>query len=374
MSEEDKSQKTEEPTEKKLSDERKKGNVPNSKEVGVFMGVFSLMVFTVFLLPGMSAGLMETLGILMKNPAGFTIGEDVEGIRDLGNATKSLIYGLGLILLPLGAILIAGAILAAFLQGEVVVSQDRIKPKWSNISPVSGFKRIYSVSGLVEFIKSIVKVSIVLIISYFVLYDALNEIVSAYNILPQSIPQFIREKTALLLIYVMSLLSAVAIFDMIWKRMEHRKKLRMSMREIKDEHKQTEGDPHIKAKLAEIRRKRSRQNMMKSVPTATVIITNPTHYAIALKYEMGSAQPAPVCVAKGLDLVALKIREIAKENNVPIIESPPLARTLHATTEIDDVIPYEHWKAVAEIISFIMSINSGNKKAKPPEGSKLSDS
>ena len=374
MSEEDKSQKTEEPTDKKLADERKKGNVPSSKEVGVFMGVFSLMIFTVFLLPTMGGNLMDSLGTLIMNPAGFSVGEDISGLRDVGNAVKSTFIGLGIALIPLFAILIAGAILSAFVQGEVVVALQRIKPKWSNISPLSGFKRIYSVSGFVEFLKSIVKVIIVLVISYYVISDALEEIVPVYGLLPQLIPDFIREKVSLLLIYVMSLLSAVALFDVIWKRVEHRKKLRMSMREIKDEHKQTEGDPHIKAKLAEIRRKRSRQNMMRNVSTASVILTNPTHYAVALKYDVGSGQMAPICVAKGLDLVALKIREIAKENEVPIVESPPLARALHASSEIDDIIPYEHWKAVAEIISFLMSVKTGNKGGKLPEGSRLSDS
>ena len=373
MSEEDKSQKTEEPTDKKLADERKKGNVPNSKEVGVFMGVFSLMIFTVFLLPSMGGNLVDALGILITNPAAFSIGQDYAGISDIGNAVKSTFISLGITLIPLAFILIGGAILAALVQGEIVVALDRIKPKWSNISPLSGFKRIYSVSGFVEFLKSLVKVSIVLIISYYVVSEALSQIIPAYNVMPQSIPNFIRENVALLLIYVMSLLSAVAIFDVIWKRMEHRKKLRMSMREIKDEHKQTEGDPHIKAKLAEIRRRRSKQNMMRNVPTATVILTNPTHYAVALKYEVGSGQPAPVCVAKGLDLVALKIREIAKENEVPIIESPPLARALHASADVDDVIPYEHWKAVAEIISFLMSLEKGEKGLRLPEGSKLAD-
>lgn len=372
MSEEDKSQKTEEPTEKKLADERKKGNVPNSKEVGTFMSVFGLMIIVVFILPSAGGQMMEAFGGLLKNPSSYMIGTHEAGLVDIGVAIWGTIWKIGVFIIPIFVLLILFSIAAAFLQGEVIIALDRIKPKKQNISPVSGFKRIYSLSGLIEFLKSITKVLIVGAIAYFIIKDTLKIIIPAYEIVPSAIPEIIRKKVGLILIYVMSLLSAVAIFDIIWKRMEHRKKLRMSMKEIKDELKQTEGDPHMKAKLAQIRRQKSRSSMIQSVPTASVIITNPTHYSIALEYDSDSDEhAAPVCIAKGVDNMAIKIREVAGEHDIPIVESPPLARSLYSNADIDSVIPYEHWKAVAEIISYIMALNSGAKNITPPEGAKL---
>jgi flagellar biosynthetic protein FlhB len=372
MSEEDKSQKTEEPTEKKLADERKKGNVPNSKEVGTFMSVFGLMIIVVFVLPTAGGQMVDAFGGLLKNPAGFVIGEDEAGLQDIGVAAWGTVWKIAKFIFPIFIFLIFISILAAFLQGEVIFALERIKPKKSNISPISGLKKIYSISGLVEFAKSIVKVTIVGVIAYFVIRDALTEIIPTYSLVPSSIPNFIREKVGLILIYVMSLLAAVAVFDMIWKRMEHRKKLRMSMKEIKDEMKQTEGDPHMKAKLAQIRKEKSRSSMMRDIPTASVIITNPTHFSVALRYDSESEEyAAPICIGKGVDNIAFKIREIASDNNIPIVESPPLARALYSNAQLDEVIPYEHWKAVAEIISYIMAIDSGQKNIKTPEGVKI---
>ena len=155
------------------------------------------------------------------------------------------------------------------------------------------------------------------------------------------------------------MLTVIAGLDYMWQRHTWHKKLKMTLKEVRDEHKMQEGDPHIKAKIAAIRRDKSQQRMMSNIPDATVIVTNPTHYAIALKYEEG--MPAPICLAKGQDLVALKIREIGKENDVPIVENKPLARALYATTEIDDEIPVEHFKAVAEVIGYVLRLR-GKKR------------
>ena len=373
MSEEDKSQKTEEPTEKKLADARKKGDVPISKEVGIMTSIVALTLICFYILPNIAGQIMFDLGYFLSNPSAFFISSGETGVHDLGEIiidfVWSLFFSLGIIFLAL----IIGGIMSIVLQGQFVVALERLKPKLSNISPLSGFKRIYSVSAFIEFVKSIIKVFIVGYMGYVTVKSVISSIPYTYDIEANSIPLIIVDNVTKLLLLISIFVVVIVIFDLIWKRYEWRKKLRMSFRELKEEFKQSEGDPHLKAKLAEKRRQVSRNRMMQSVPTASVIITNPTHYAVALKYESG-VDDAPVCVAKGLDEIALKIREIGKDSKVPIMESPPLARALHAQTNIDETIPFEHWEAVAEIISYVMSLDKhGNTKRKAPSGARLSD-
>ena len=369
MSEEDKSQKTEEPTEKKLKDERKKGNVPQSKEVGTFTAVFGLMIISAFMLPNTSAGLVDSMTWVFDSAHLYRFGEERAGIHDAGIATMSVLRKVGLAVLPIFMVFIVMALVGTLIQGEVVVALKRLQPKWSNISPVSGAKRIYGVGGLVEFMKALIKVFVVGTISYFVVMAAMEEILLTYSIIPIALATFIMKKATLLFAIVMSFLLVLSIADVFWKRYEWKNKLKMSMKEIKDEFKNTEGDPHIKAKLKEIRMTKGRQRMMQSVPNASVVIANPTHYSVALQYVSGETE-APVCVAKGTDRLALKIREVAKENDVPVLVNVPLARALHAVSEVDKVIPYDHWKAVADIIAYVNQLAEG-QNVKPPEGSEL---
>ncbi len=207
------------------------------------------------------------------------------------------------------------------------------------------------------------------VIAGWVVLNAVGQIWQTQGLVPEMVTDFIRAEAARMLLITLALVSVIAVADILWKRFDHRRKQRMSMNEIKDEVKETEGDPLIRSKRMNIRRERARQRLAQAVPRATVVLTNPTHFAVALKYENG-VDMAPVCVAKGADLLAARIRELAKENEIPMVENRPLARALHDVAELDRPIPVEHWEAVAAIIGYIMDLER-NIRRNPPEGSSL---
>ncbi|MCA0942221.1 flagellar biosynthesis protein FlhB [Salipiger pacificus] len=366
---EDKDNKTEEPTERKLRKAREKGDVPSSKEVGNVTAVLSLFAITAFVMPGVSAPFAGVLRGVFETAGQVSIGEDVQGMRDIGGVSWGLLRGVGLLLAPLLALMVLGAVAGALLQGDIVVAAERIRPKLSKISPMSGFKKIYSLAAMVEFGKSMLKVLVVGGIGLWITYHGVRELWQVQGLLPEMVTDFARRAASRMLMVVLSILVVIAVADVLWKRFEHRRKQRMSLQEIKDEHKDTEGDPQIRGKRMQLRRERARQRMAQAVPRATVVLTNPTHFAVALKYESG-VDMAPVCVAKGADLLAARIRELARESDVPIIENKPLARALHDVAEIDKQIPIEHWEAVAAIIGYVMDMQR-NIRRPLPEGSSL---
>lgn len=229
---------------------------------------------------------------------------------------------------------------------------DKLKPQWERVSPMAGFKRIFGPDGLFQFGKTFLKLIAVGVICWFVLKPHTREFENLVAMSPASILPFSRDLAIALMSAAIIFLGFTAGADFIWQKMRFAKRMRMTKEEVKEDYKQSEGDPHVKAKLKQIRAQRSRKRMMQAVPTATVIVTNPTHYSVALRYEKDD--PAPVCVAKGVDVLALKIREVAREHSVPIVENVPLARALYATVEIDDVIPREHFEAAAKVIGFVM--------------------
>ena len=236
-----------------------------------------------------------------------------------------------------------------------------IKPSLSKISLVQGFKRLFSMRSLVEFGKGIAKISIVAIASVIILYPFYQGIEHIITIPVTAVLDEMRDLVIRLMIGVLIIMFIVAMVDLVYQRNEHIKKMRMTKQEVKDEYKQTEGDPHVKSRLRQLRSEKARQRMMQSVPFADVVITNPTHYSIALKYETGEME-APVCIAKGIDDVALRIREVAKENDIVLYENKPLARALYDTVDIDEMIPAEHFKAVAEVISYVFKLKGKLKK------------
>lgn len=371
MSDTDESSKTEEPTEAKLRKAREKGDVPASREAGNFMSVFSLLVITVYLLPQVLPELAGVLRGLIQMAGQIDIGEDTQGLADLAGATGQLTRGIAKALAPVVLVMLLAAVFGVLIQGETVVALKRIEPKLSKISPFEGFKRLFSVDAFVEFLKNVTKVLVVGGITFVITREALTSIWQTPDAVPEAFLPYVRTAVMKLLIGTTVFLAFVAVADILWKRAQWMKKQRMSMKELRDEHKDSEGDPHIKAKRSEIRRKRARQRIAVSVPTATLVLTNPTHYAVALKYVPGVDQ-APVCVAKGTGVMAAQIRRIARENDVAIVENRPLARALHALVEVDSQIPVEHWNAVAEIIGYIMDLRR-NIRRKPPAGSQLRD-
>jgi flagellar biosynthetic protein FlhB len=236
-------------------------------------------------------------------------------------------------------------------QGRLIWTSEPLTPKFSKISPLAGFKRIFGKEAWVQFTKGLLKITIVGALCVYVLWSEHDRLESMARVDTLIMLPVMQAMAIKLLIGVLALFSVVAGVDYIYQRMTWLKRNRMTIKEMKEEFKESEGSPEIKAKVRQIRVARARKRMMANVPTATVVITNPTHFAIALKYESG--MQAPVCIAKGVDSLALRIRKLAEDNSVAIVENPPLARALHASAEVDEEIPIEHYKAVAEVIGYV---------------------
>jgi flagellar biosynthetic protein FlhB len=353
MAEHDQESKTEEPTEKKVRDSLEQGKIPVSREASVFATMAALMVIQAFLIGQGVQRLTPTLRNLLDDPEGYPIGTAAD-------ATNLLtVVGLEALrfLVPLVVILVVFSLASSLLQNVPRLVLDRIKPELSRISPVQGWSRMFGMKGFVEFGKSVFKLTAVGVVVVFVLRSSEARAFEAMYTDPVALPEMI-------LTIAMRIVSAICIativlvaIDLAWARFSWRRELRMTKQEIKDEHKQSEGDPHIKGKIRQLRHQRMRKRMMAAVPKASVIITNPTHYAVALSYERGMT--APICVAKGVDAIALKIREIAGVHDIPIVENVPLARALYAVVKIDEEIPVEHYHAVAEIIGYVMGLKRG---------------
>lgn len=346
----DDSQKTEEPTQKRIEEARKKGQVAISREINNWMMLLAATILIAAISPSMMFKLQMHLRAYIEHahdmpqaPGGFSI--------VLGD---SFWVVLGILTLPF-LVLMAAAFLGPFLQVGPLFAPEIVKPDISKISPLQGFKRLFSLKAIMEFVKGILKIAMVGAIGTILLYPFYGG-VEHFVGLP--LPQLLAETKTLvirLMIGVLVVLAVIAVIDTLFQRTQHMKKMRMTKQELKDEYKQTEGDPHVKAKLRQLRAERARERMMQNVPQADVVITNPTHFSIALKYKPDEMD-APVCVAKGVDAVALRIRELAKEHDIVIYENPPLARVLYDTIDIDEAVPEEHYKAVAEVISYVFKL------------------
>ena len=371
MSEQDKSQQTEEPTEKKLRDARRKGDVPMSRETGTAMVVFALLMIVTFLLPGAARNISGAMHTLIEQSGQIGVGTDGAGLAELGGVMTALARDLAVATAPIFGLMIAAALVGVLIQGETVVSLERIKPKPSKLNPAKGLARLFSADALVEFAKNMAKVLAIGAISYWVIRDVAIGLAQTQGFVPEALGQTVMTAVRRILIATTALLVPIALADILWKRFQWKKKQMMSLKEVRDETKDSEGDPQIRARRAELRRARARQRMAQAVPTATVVLTNPTHYAVALRYQ-SERDTAPICVAKGTDLMAARIRELAREAEVPIIENRPLARALHAVVEVDDAVPVEHWQAVAEIVGFVMGLRR-DRRLTPPKGSSLRD-
>jgi len=347
----DDTEKTEDPSQKKIDDAYKKGQVPKSQEVNTWFILLAATVTIGLLSSHMTGSLLVPFSNLLGQVHNFPID---------GGQVRILFARMGGVMLvalwmPLGLLIIA-AITSNLVQHRMVFSVETIKPKFSKISPLAGFKRLFSTTSLVNFAKGIVKLAIVGEVMYVIVsadQDALPLLVRTE---PSALLPAIRFSIVKMLGGAMAVITVIAVFDYAYQRYTWFKKLKMSFKEIKDEHKQMEGDPAVRAKLRQVRIDRGRRRMMSNVPGASVVVTNPTHFAVALKYEPG--MNAPMCVAKGSDAVALKIREVAADNDIPVIENPPLARALHAGVEIDQEIPPEHYKAVAQLIGVVMQLRN----------------
>lgn len=366
---EDKSSQTQEPTEKKIKDARKKGDVPSSRETGNMMVVVSLVIIVLFILPWQTPALVGALAEMVDMAGRIPVDSGQPGVVKMGQILRTFITELSVSLVPMFGVMVGGAIFGILIRGETVVATERIRPKMSKISPIQGLKKMFAADALVEFTKNLIKVFAVGALAVWVTNTAVRSIWQAPGFLPEDLPSYMANTSGRLLAATAAFLAPVAVVDILWRRFDWRRKQMMSMKEVRDEIKDSEGSPEIKGKRAALRRQRSKQRLATAVPTASVILTNPTHLAIALKYDPDGEAP-PICVAKGADHMARHIRRIAFENDVPIIENKPLARGLYDTIEVDQVVPMEHWQVVAEIIGFVIDLQN-NHQRDIPAGSTL---
>jgi flagellar biosynthetic protein FlhB len=360
--------KTEEPTERKLKKAKESGDVPISKEIGHMMIYGALMVFIGLYLPAHISKAAAGLGGIFDLAGIAEINGNREVLLEAGQAVSDSVFQAAKVGITALGILMVAAMLAGALQGPFVVSKKRIEPKLDKLSPMKGLKRLFGTNNLVEFCKSLVKLVALCILGGWVVYRVTQSLIAGTVVLPEKMPAMISHNAALMLGLILIFMVPVAMFDIIYKRLSHRKKQRMSHQDLKDENKDTNGDPQIKAKRQQIQYRRAKQRIQKSVPTATLVVTNPTHFAVALRYERGQ-DVAPVCVAKGTDLMAAQIRHLAYSNEIPVIESRLLARTLHATCEIDQVIPEAHWQEVAVLVGFVLDMRKKIRRKLPPNAS-----
>jgi flagellar biosynthesis protein FlhB len=349
--------KTEEPTQKKLSDARQKGDVVKSMDLPSWASLAAS--FGVLAIAGgwMIQRLAADLLPYVANPHEFEMSG--EGLRQV--LYRVVLAAAPMIVVVMGCAAAAGAA-GSLLQTGLLFSPEKLKFDLKKLSPLAGFKRLFGVDALVQFLKSVIKLIAVGLIVWWVLKPHARELEQLVALDVAALLPFARRLMIGMFFAVLIFLGVGAGADYLWQRFRFMQRMRMSKEELKEEYKQSEGDPHVKAKLRQIRIERSRKRMMQAIPTATVVVTNPTHYAVALRYEAGET-PAPICVAKGVDTLALKIREIAAAHNVPIVEDVPLARALYATVDVDEVIPRQHFEAVAKVIGFILG--GRNRNARP---------
>lgn len=345
--EQDDASKTEDASQKKLEDSRERGQVAQSKDLSTWVMFLAATILIGTATPTMFAELAIYLKQFLENA--HAIPQATGGIGVV--LTDVFLHTLSATFLFF-LILVVAAIFGPTMQIGLLFAPQILKPDFSKISIMKGFGRIFSMRSVVEFIKGILKMSTVGFVGFILVTPYFDAIEHSIDQSPLTMMEETKDLSIRMLIGILVVFLAIALADFMYQRWEYMKQMRMTKQEVKDEYKQSEGDPFIKGKLKQMRMEKARQRMMQNVPKATVVITNPTHYAIALKYDPDEGE-APIVIAKGVDKVAQRIREVATEHNIILFENKPLARTLYDTVDIDEAIPEELYKAVAEIISFV---------------------
>ncbi|TCU59187.1 flagellar biosynthetic protein FlhB [Bradyrhizobium sp. R2.2-H] len=343
---------TEDPTQKRLDDALERGDVAKSQEINTwFMMAGGTLVVSTFS-GSVGSGLLTPMRNLLANS--WMIKTDGKALLALMQQIEVVV--LAAVGVPLLMLMLA-AIAGNMLQHRLVWSAESLKPKFNKISPGAGFKRIFGKQAAANFLKGVGKLVLLGAVMTMILWPERHRMEAMVRLDPAGMLGATTSMTIHLLGAVVAALAIVAIADYFFQYRSWFQRQKMSLQEIKEEFKQSEGDPHIKGKIRQLRQQRAKKRMMAAVPKASVIITNPTHYSVALSYERGMS--APICVAKGVDNLAFKIREIAREHDIPIVENVPLARALYATVDIDQEIPTEHYHAVAEVIGYVMRLKRG---------------
>lgn len=351
-------EKTEPATSKKLNDIRKEGQVAKSKELITAVSLMSLFIILKIYLSKLGTGLIDVY-TQVYNSISKVVDDSYNGlpIRTAGSVMQQVIIDMIKLVIPILLVAIVIAVLGNMLQQKWMVTAKPLQPKFSKISPISGFKRMFSVRQLVELIKSIAMISIIMIVVYNTVKSKMNILLTFYDVGLNTALSTIGSIIIDLGIKISAVFLIVGFADLFYQRIKFKNDNMMTKQEIKDEFKNTEGDPQVKGQIKRRMQEVSRRRMMQQLPEADVVITNPTHFAVALKYEPDAGK-APVVIAKGADYLAFQIKDKAKEYNIAIVENKPLARILYHNIDIGMEIPPELYQAVAEILAVVMRTNN----------------
>lgn len=356
----DNGSKTEKPTAKRRRDERAKGNVFISQDavaVVALLGSFSVFWMSAGKIAGQVSGFMGYCISLCGAGGALSLGDTIHEI---------IMQGLNLLIrnvLPITLVTAGCAIVATFAQTRMLISRELIRPKFSKLNPISGFKRLFSLKSLINALKSLLKIMLLMIIVFLSLKGMYQESAKYLYVDLRASCAHLFSQGMSMIVKIGIAFIALAALDFMYQKWDYEKSLRMSKEEIKEEYKQTEGDPKVKGKIKEIQRRRARERMMQQVPKADVVIRNPTHFAVALRYHPAEDN-APIVLAKGMDDLALRIVKVAEENKVAVIENVPLARALYADAELDQEIPPELYNPVAEVLVYIFRLNEKHQLVK----------
>ena len=340
--------KTEEPTQKRLHDAMERGEVAFSREAPLFASLGAILLALIFVIPGHAETLLSALVGVIGDPAGWRI----ERREDVLALAGPVAIASARFLAPTVILLTAAGVLASVAQGTPRIAPQRVMPDASRISPRNGLRRMFGPRGWTEFLKSLIKLTAVVVVATTMLAGQKAVLLTAMDKDPGMLPREVLDLCVKAIAAVLVATLTVAAADLAWSRILWRRDHRMSKQELKEELRQAEGDRMVKARLRSLRLDRSRKRMLSAVPRATMVVVNPTHYAVAMRYVRAEGG-APMVIAKGADFIALKIRSIAEEHEIPVVEDRPLARSLYAAVDVDRPIPAEFYRAVAEIVHLI---------------------
>ncbi len=348
------SSKTEAPSQRRLEEARLKGDVARSPDVTAFMALAGALGAVMILAGPLCRHMASALLPFLEHPDAIDLSGQ-GGVLVLRQALEAAA--------PAGAVMLAAmvaGVLGGVAQQGILWSPQKLQPDFQKLNLVKGMGRLFGLDGFTAFLKTFAKLLAVSAVAYMILQPKAGQLMQLSRMEPAALLPLAFDWLKGLAIAVLCVLGPVAAADYLWQRHRFMTRMKMTREETKQEFKDTDGDPHIKAKRRQLRAARSRSRMIQAVPSATVVVMNPTHYAVALRYVPGE-DAAPLCVAKGVDSLALKIREIAEASGVTVVEDPPLARTLHAALEVDQSIPREHYEAVAKLIGFVFSTARGKR-------------
>lgn len=350
----DSGEKTEKPTAKKRRDQRKEGNVFQSKDVVTILTLFGSFYMLQLMFPKIYETVRAFL-IQFLERAG-TVTDITDG--QLSDVPMMIARALVTTILPILLASVVLAILGTGVQTRFLFSRKSVTPQLKRLNPLSGIKKLFSLQNVVELIKSILKIIILIAVIYNIIMDDMVQVVRTMDMDIIMSGAFMLKMVMSLVLRICMAFLVIAALDFMYQWWDYERKLKMTKQEVKEEYKQTEGDPKIKSRIRNIQMQRARERMMQAVPGSDVVIRNPTHFAVALKYDADAGYNAPVVLAKGQDELALRIVKVAEESGVAVIENPPLARGIYAATDLSQEIPQEYYGAVAEILVYVYKMNN----------------